>query len=361
MHIAFVTPRYPPSIGGVEVHVERLASGLAAAGHEVEVLTQVPRGAGLTGEETHGDVLVRRFPTLPGSGENFAVAPGLGTFLRTAAPRYDVVHAHNYHALPALMAAHTARPLILTPHFHGVSESSFRNLLHRPYRLAGRYMFDRAARVISVSRAEAGLVSASFPRAAAKIAVVPNGVDAAALDAAAPFPRDGGTIVLSAGRLEGYKRVDLIVRALQRLDESYTLTVAGDGPARRDLEALAAASGAGERVRFLGSVDRDELDRWFRTADVFVSMSTIEAMGIASAEALHAGARVVASDIPAHRETAELGGERFDLVARDAPPEHLAAAIEAAATDTERPLAGPVPSWGEVVTRTETLYAEALV
>ncbi len=362
MRIAFVTPRYRPSIGGVEIHVERLATGLARAGHEVEVLTQAPRGVGLAAAEAQDAILVRRFPTLPGSGRNFAVAPRLAAFLRASSRSYDIVHAHNYHALPALMAARAARPpLVLTPHFHGVSESAFRNLLHRPYRLAGRYMMDRATRVISVSRAEAGLVSDSFPRAAAKIAVVPNGVDARALDAAAPFPRDGGKVVLSAGRLEGYKRVDLVIRALQQLDDSFALTIAGEGSARRELEALVGTLGSGDRVRFLGRVERGELDRWFRSADVFVSMSTIEAMGIASAEALQAGARVVASDIPAHRETAELGGERFALVARDAPPTELAAAIEAAATDTEKPLAGAVPSWDEVVARTEALYEEALV
>jgi len=43
--VALVAPRYAPSVGGVEVHVAGIASGLAARGDEVRVLTQARRAS----------------------------------------------------------------------------------------------------------------------------------------------------------------------------------------------------------------------------------------------------------------------------------------------------------------------------
>lgn len=64
-----------------------------------------------------------------------------------------------------------------------------------------------------------------------------------------------GDYVLSVGRLEANKRVDLIVRALARSDRSVRLVIVGEGPLRRQLEELAAAEGVSDRVTFSGAVD----------------------------------------------------------------------------------------------------------
>jgi glycosyltransferase involved in cell wall biosynthesis len=68
-----------------------------------------------------------------------------------------------------------------------------------------------------------------------------------------------GDYVLSVGRLEGTKRVDLIIRALARADRTTRLIVAGDGPLRAQLEALAIAEGVGNRVSFTGALGADAL------------------------------------------------------------------------------------------------------
>lgn len=338
------------------MHVERLATGLVANGHEVEVLTQTPRDGGLPEQERLDGVLVRRFST-PVDSQHYAFSPRLAIFLRRNARSYRLVHAHNYHALPALAAAATAnRNLVLTPHYHGTSESPARRLLQLPYRLAGRRMFRRARAVISVSPSEADLLSRHFPDAAGKVTVIPNGVDTQEIDTATPFERAGKTVVLSAGRLKDYKRVELTIRAMQHLDRDHVLYVAGDGPARRGLEDLVGELGLSDRVFPLGRIPRADLNRWFKTADVFASMSSIEAMGIAPLEAAYAGAAVVASDIPAHRDSAQLSGGGFTLVDQDATPEQIAAALAAAGSGTPAP-AG-IESWDRIVARTELTYDE---
>lgn len=68
-----------------------------------------------------------------------------------------------------------------------------------------------------------------------------------------------GDYVLSVGRLEANKRVDLIVRALAHAPAGVRLVVVGDGPRRRALEEAADAEAVGARVTFAGRVDRREL------------------------------------------------------------------------------------------------------
>ena len=68
-----------------------------------------------------------------------------------------------------------------------------------------------------------------------------------------------GDYVLSVGRLEANKRVDLIVRALAKADRHVRLIVAGEGPLRGRLEEIAADSGVADRVTFTGGVTEAQL------------------------------------------------------------------------------------------------------
>ena len=65
--------------------------------------------------------------------------------------------------------------------------------------------------------------------------------------------------MLSVGRLETVKRVDLIVGALVHVDRPVRLIVVGEGPLRRQLEEQAAAIGVADRVTWAGGVDQQQL------------------------------------------------------------------------------------------------------
>jgi glycosyltransferase involved in cell wall biosynthesis len=355
LRLAYVSPRYAPFTGGVETHVEQIARRAAAAGHQVEVLTQesdphLPRVEKLDG------VLVRRFPMVLPS-RNYAIAPRLWRYLASESARFDVVHAHSYHALPALAAAlATRRPLVFTPHYHGTGHSPLRRVLHLPYRRLGATIFARARCAICVSEAEAELVRRHFPRAAGRMRVIPNGVESEALRGAEPLPTDR-TVILSVGRLEGYKKVQSVVEAVAHLDDRYVLRVIGDGPERAALEALTDRLNLGDRVAFLGRVSDEELRRWYRTASVCVAASTHEAFGLTLIEAVVAGAAVVASDIPAHREVAEAYGAAMTLLPLDSTPEAMARAMTAA--QRHAPPRVEAASWDRVATLTLEVYRAA--
>ena len=96
---------------------------------------------------------------------------------------------------------------------------------------------------------------------------------------------DDGYLLIAA-RLLAYRRVDLAVSAATSLGRQ--LVVAGDGPERRRLEAM-----AGPSVRFVGDLPRAELVELFRRCHAYL-VPGIEDFGIAPVEAMAAGKPVVA-------------------------------------------------------------------
>ncbi len=75
-----------------------------------------------------------------------------------------------------------------------------------------------------------------------------------------------GDFVLSVGRIESVKRVDLLVSAMARVDTPIRLVVAGDGTQRANVERMAAAAGVADRVDFLGTVGDAQLLALYREA-----------------------------------------------------------------------------------------------
>lgn len=357
LKIAIVCPRYEPEWGGIETHVSQLARRLACDA-EIEVLTQTCDDSLPTVERRAG-ALVRRFQVVAPS-VNYAWAPALWAYLARKRNSWDVVHAHHYHALPALGAAlGSVAPLVLTPHFHGTGHTAFRRALHVAYRPAGGFLVARARRIICVTAAERRLLSEKFPGSASRAVVIPNGVDSEPLAAATPFP-SSRPVVLVSGRLEAYKHPVAGVDALSLLPADVTLKITGDGPERRALEQRIRELQLTDRAELLGRVSDGDLRRWMRTASVLVSMSEHEAYGIVLLEALAAGARVVASDIPAHREIATLyGAGRIRLVPIGASDKVVADAIQHQLAMTPRYSALPaLPTWDGAAEATLALYRE---
>ncbi len=99
MRIAQVCPRYPPSRGGIESHVENLSRRLAAAGFRVEVLTTDAGTAARV--EVRDGVTVRRFKSWAPNG-SYHFSPRLWRYLKEHGGEYDIFHAHSYRASPNL-------------------------------------------------------------------------------------------------------------------------------------------------------------------------------------------------------------------------------------------------------------------
>jgi glycosyltransferase involved in cell wall biosynthesis len=142
---------------------------------------------------------------------------------------------------------------------------------------------------------------AQLPELAGHIRIVPNAV---VVTPAQPAPvraevgaTAGDLLLLSVGGLERRKGLDLLIPALARLsDHGARLLLAGSGPARERLAALAAAHGVADRVHFLGQ--RGDVPALLAAADAFVLSSLEDSMANAMLEAMAAGLPVLATDVP---------------------------------------------------------------
>ena len=287
MLVAQVCPRYYPYIGGVETHVKEISERLVMQNINVEVLTTDP-SCKLPEEEIINGVKVRRFKSYA-PGDNYHFSTQLKRYLAINSNLYDVIHAHSYHDFPALYVAKspTLKRFIFTPHYHGKGHSFFRSLLHLPYRMWGKKIFERADKVICVSNYEKNLILDHFREAKEKTIVIPNGVNLS------EFPKytkmvssHHGKVVLYVGRLEKYKGVQNLIRVLPLLGPNTTLQIVGNGPYKSSLVNLTKKLCQQNNVQFFERLEREELLRKYVNADVFVLLSSHEAYSICVAEAL---------------------------------------------------------------------------
>lgn len=344
MNVLIVTHRFPPHTGGVETHVEEIATRLVTSGHDVTVFS-ADAGRDVEASFVDEGVQVRRFKSLS-PGNAFYVAPELTLAVRRF--NADVVHAHNYHAFPLFFAAIgvTDEHLVVTPHYHGASASGFRDLLLTCYRPFGRWAVRRADEVIAVSTWEKEKLATDF---GVDATIIPNGVDVERFADSEEIQR-GRPYILTVGRLENYKGVQHVIRAMSELPE-FDLVITGTGPYREELERIARDEGVEHRVEFLGYVNDDKLPGLYAGAEAFITMSEFEAYGMAVGEALAAGTPCVV------RET---GGLKSWVTAEgvfgvtEVSPEPVSRAINAAVGSQVGTT--PLYDWDEVCREISDIY-----
>ncbi|MDP2620668.1 MAG: glycosyltransferase family 4 protein [Hyphomicrobiales bacterium] len=289
-----VLPTYlPESFGGAEQQCRRLSTALARRGVGVAILA--PRLKRATpAHETEGAVTVRRFrlrsaPNLGGRHmASYLVwcACILGWLWRHRG-EYDLIHIFHgrLHAVPAVVAGAMLGKPTLIKIGSGGPESFDLGVVFRK-RLFGRTFARLIARHASAYVANSREIADDLRRWGIpenRIHRIPNGVELPDLDAA---PRaGGGNSFVFLGRLDREKAVDLMIRGFARLPERRArLAIVGDGPCRRELEALADELRVAGRVTFAGALS--DVASALRAADFFVSTSLSEGMSNALLEAM---------------------------------------------------------------------------
>ena len=346
MRILFVTHRYPPHTGGVETHVREIATRLVDRGHDITVFS-ADAGPDVESRTVDDGVRVRRFRSASPDGA-FHIAPQMALAVRRADA--DVVHAHNYHSFPLFFAALgvTDERFVVTTHYHGASASGLRDVLLSFYRPLGRWGVRQADEVIAVSEWERERLREDF---GVDATVVPNGLDVERFAEAEPEERER-PYLLCVGRLEEYKGVQHVIRALSELPE-YDLVVAGSGPFREELERVAREEGVSDRVQFLGYVDDKRLPGLYAGAEVYVTLSEFEAYGMTVAEALAAGTPCVVQEAGALENWAE--HEAVSIV----PNSSLSCVVTALRNNMYKSISRDTAlSWHEIANQTNRMYSE---
>ena len=216
---------------------------------------------------------------------------------RFAAPAKRMLYSPTHQGFPSVDAQIlTIHDLISLrfPKTYPLQSAYFRHVLPRHLK--------RCRAVFTVSQTSRADIHEHYGYPLEDIHVVPNGVDRRVFrPAAADTPRED--FLLMVGASFSHKNVHEVLAHAALWRARYSLVVAScRGEYRRHLEELVRQQGLEARVRFIDYVEPDELVRLYQRCAAFIYASKWEGFGIPPLEALACGARVIASDIPVHRE-----------------------------------------------------------
>ncbi len=271
--------------GGSEVLVDRLASGMLARGHRVTLLAGGPMA-----ERPY------RVVRNGGTYSQFARAPF--AYQRQFRNADLIVEVCN--GMPFLAPLWSRRPVLcLVNHVH---TDLWQLQFPRPFSTLGRNVEQQV--MPWVHRRNLFLtVSGSSAQALHDIGVSRDRIRQICNGVEQPdplTPRSPEPLFLALGRLTDYKRLDLLLRLWDRVRHVVggQLVIAGDGPERPRLEAM-----AGPGVVFAGRVSEQEKHRLLCAAWLLMHPALIEGWGIVVAEAAIRGTPAVAFDVPGLRDS----------------------------------------------------------
>jgi len=309
---------YPSLLGGGETRMYETARR-SAKKHEIHVLTR--RFKGLPSYEVHEGIHIHRV-FVPSEKVKLESPTDGSTFMASALPKglnlgdFDLYAPQQFFPIfPLWLIAKAKRkPLVATIH------DIYRETWLQKYGLKGYSMaaFERVmlklpyTKVITVSNSsKKKLIESGVPEHV--IEIIPNGVDIGKYDEVKVKKSDRPRVIY-VGRLIGYKHVDDLLVAFSKLDFNAELYIVGEGPERKNLEALAKKLRVNDKVTFTGFVSELRKIKLLKSSHALVLPSTTEGFGIAVVEAMAAKTPVIAADIPALREL--VGAEKVGLLFR---------------------------------------------
>jgi glycosyltransferase involved in cell wall biosynthesis len=371
--------------GGQNVHDAALAAGLAQRGHEVTVHTRRDDDALPERVVTQDGYEVAHVPAGPPRElPKDELLPHMTEFARVLRAQWstvppDVVHAHFWMSGLAAVEAAADLPTPVLQTFHALGSVKRRHQGAADPSPESRISLERGLcrdvdHVIATCSDEVfELRRLGLPRDRAS--VVPCGVDTSVFTPHGwVAPRSERPRLLVLGRLVERKGQEDAVRALRAVPDAELVVVGGPpvdavdaDPEVRRLRAIAETEGVADRLVFAGSVPRDDVPAWVRSADVVLAVPWYEPFGITPLEAMACGRPVVATAVGGLVDTV-VGGVTGDLVPpRD--PRRLGETLAALLADDERRAAYGAAGvrrararyrWSRVVAETETVYRQVL-
>src|ERR1700730_9508435 len=327
MRILNVTQSYYPFLdkGGPTVKVRALARGMAAAGHQVTILSADQRFDTATrktvdaiptrwGFEAREDSVEAVYLHTRARYRLLTWNPGVAAVCRECWASYDLIHIYGLYDLIGPQVANAcrrlARPYVVEP--MGMFQPIVRNIpMKRFYHgVLGGIMIRGTSRLIATADQERQeLLKGGIPEH--KIVVRRNGIDVPA-----EFPPPGRfrnqwgissnlKLVLFLGRLVSKKSPDMMLEAYARWKQHNSgsqpslLVMAGPDEGdgfRQHLETIAAQMGLNGGVLFTGPLYGDAKWAAYRDADLFVLPSQNENFGNTAAEAVACGTPVLVTD-----------------------------------------------------------------
>ncbi len=342
---------FPPrQSGGTAAHVDGLSQALAAAGHDVVVLTVADRHADERAERT-GAVRVFRasidFPHIPDerfialtSSANHAfvqLMTDADSPLTDWVP--DVVHGHDWRigwAADTLARRHDA-PFVLT--MHGTERVRHGGNLPKgeptDVNSIEWWLAFRANRLIASTRFMVDQLVDGFELVPQQVVRIPNGIDPALWDGH-DDPAARGPLIVSWGRVQYEKGFQVLARSmttLRTLIPDVSCTIAGRGSYLPELQTQIDVEGVSDLIDLPGFLHDSALRGLINRAGCVVIPSLYEPFGLVALEALAAGAPLIVAHTGGLAEL--ISGTDAGLTFEPGNPDDLARCVEMVLTDND--------------------------
>jgi len=334
MKIAHLVSTYPPYRGGMGNVCFKEAEGLAKLGHKITVFTPpVVEQSSLRGsafykntrsEHQASDVKVVYLKPFFKIG-NAAFVPQISSFLKG----FDVVHLHwpFIGGAEKILSQRKKLPPLMVQYHMDLIDTGWRGIVFNLYQSIFLKKMMEAADKISVSSFDYlfhSRVNKFYSGFREKFIELPLGID---LEFFFSQSKDqnlknrlklnqNDKIVLFVGGLDRahyFKGLNILLSALAKLEENVKLVVIGEGDLKKKYQSRTDDLKMKERVIFVGSAISSELIKFYNLADVFVlpSISSSEAFGLVSLEAMACAKPIIVSDLPGPRTLVKEGVNGF--------------------------------------------------
>jgi len=316
MRILIAGQTYFPAFNGQAIFTRNLAEGLAQRGHQVLVVVPSTPASELHMERN--GVQIRRIKSVPLTflhpDASYALFPGREVRRVVGDYRPEIVHIHDHYPISRAMVIAARRenikvvgtnhfmPENLTPYIPipdplkpGVNWALWNWMLE---------LYQQLDVVTAPSRTAAAIIRHQGLRR--KIYPISCGVDTSRFRPDYNLDRNSWrlrygfdpnrTLFLFVGRVDGEKRLDVLIHAFHRLGRNdIQLGIIGKGAAHGKYNALTEELGLQQLVHFTGFVPSDDLPSLLNSADIFTMPSEAELLSIATIEAMACGLPILAA------------------------------------------------------------------
>ncbi len=315
--IMFGHKRIPGRQGGVEVVVEKLAVGIAAAGHNITVLNR--KGGDTTSvvvsqKQKLKGVAVKTLPAIDIRGLSVVTSSFLGAVL-SAFSKADVVHIHAEGPavmcwLPKLMG----KKVVVTVHGLDWQRAKWKSGIGAAYiHLGERLAVKFADEIIVLSRNLQDYFRKTYGR---NTVFIPNGVEKVRNKPACRIKEElsleKNSYILYLGRIVPEKGVHYLIEAFQNIKTDKKLVIAGAvSDTEKYLNKVKKMAETSDDIIFTGFVQGDTLAELYSNARIYVLPSDLEGMPLSLLEAMSYGNCCLVSDIPECTEVIADNGVTF--------------------------------------------------
>jgi len=297
------------NVGGVPLHLYRLATRLPADDFRVRVISlanEGPIGARLRSEGISVDACYAR------SVWDLRALWRLGRLF--AADRPDVLHSLLFHSN---MAARIIGPIVGVPPRRIVSEIQTVEYERRWHLLLDNLTCRLCRFEVGNSPSVVGHLHQHAHIPMTRLRCELGGVDVGVMASAKPVSRESlgvgsdESLIIWTGRLDPVKGFEDLLSAFREVSKQIPsrLLIVGDGPYRAKIERLISWHRLSDRVLMLGM--RDDVPSLLKASDMFVLCSHTEGLSNSLLEAMSAGLPVVATDVSGCRDIVRDGETGF--------------------------------------------------